>query len=707
MFSVEKKNLLRGLMAGVCLLPMVQQAVYGEEVVAEAMAADQEVVEGETGSVTIYDKVYLDGLTNIVTAYDLAGKVPGGQVILNRSKNNGGDGQKSRGFASNDDGVLINGKRLSGKNNSSQGALGRIPAEQVVRIEIIRGSSPDVKVSSQEAFMNVVLSADATKGSGTWDIGARMSPKSGRTIPMATVSYGSRMGRLEYFVEINQKGFVADPMQEDSLVNSTGVLQKFLHEDGKQWFRRRSFSTNLTYTLANEDQIRLNASYEKRKMRRSWNGDVLLYAPDGSIEVSGNSLQKITLDDPSWEIGGDYGTSISDKLDFKIIALYAKNSFSFGQSEDELITGNVPAFDTDYIFYSNAREAILRPSITWKIAEGRELEFGNEVALNRNSAGLDINALVTVKETRSESFVNYSWKLSDKIHLDSALKYEYSKISQESVDLNRSETFTFLKPSVDLRYDFDKQNQFQFSVRRNVSQLDFNDFASSISNDNIVVAGNENLIPEKSWTFEASFEHRLADDMGQIKLKLGHERISDHIEMIEVFPGVAGTGNIGDATINSAIISTSLKFGFIGLENLVLDGAFEFYDTSTSDAFTGITRMFDGKAKLKGEATLRHDVDNLGLSYGLELAYVGPRKRHSINYMNSFDHLRLYADIFAEYKIFGNMILSARLNNFLNTNESRVQTLYDPSRASGMISSIEHRAQHWRPRLQFGLKSTF
>ena len=707
MFLVGKNNLLRGLMAGVCLLPLVQQAVYGEEAVAEAMEVNQEIVQGDTGSVTIYDKEYLGELTNIVTAYDLAGKVPGGQVILNRSNNNGGDGQKSRGFSSNDDGVLINGKRLSGKSNSSQAALGRIPSEHVVRIEIIRGSSPDVKVSSQEAFMNVVLSDDVSNGGGTWDIGARMAPQSGRTIPMATISYGSQLGNLEYFVEVEQKGFIADPTQLDIITDAAGQLKKRINEAGKQYFRKRAISTNLTYNLPNKDQIRLNASYEKRYMRRRWDGDVSEYLPDGSVAASGNSLEKINLDDPNWEVGGDYGTSLGDKWKVKLIGLYAKNSFEISQREDEFITGEIPEFDTDYTFYSNAREAILRPSLTWDIAEGRQLEFGNEVALNRNSAGLDINDLVTVKETRSESFVNYSWKVSDKIHLDSSLKYEYSKISQESIGLNRSETFKFLKPSVDLRYNIDNQNQFQFSVRRTVSQLDFNDFATSINNDNIIIAGNENLVPEKSWGLEASYERRFADDMGQIKFKFAHERISDHIEMIEVSPNIAGSGNIGDATINSAIVSTSLKFGFIGLENVVLDGTFEFYDTSTTDAFTGEKRTIDGISNINGEASLRHDVDDMGLSYGLEVEYQGQGYRRSIGHVNHLDTTRFFATLFAEYKIFGNMILSAKVNNILDTSGSRVTTYYEPSRASGMISSMQDRTQKWRPRLHFGLKGTF
>ncbi len=707
MFLVGKKKNINLVLAGVCLVPLMQKTLHAEGNTLSGAEIDQEVVVGETGSVTIYDEDYLSELTNIVTAYDLAGKVPGGQVILNRSNKNGGDGQKSRGFASNDDGVLINGKRLSGKNNSSQGALGRIPAENVVRIEIIRGSSPDVKVSSQEAFMNVVLSEDASKGSGTWDVGVRIAPQSGRTVPLATISYGSQVGNLEYFVEVSQKGFVADPTQLDIITNAAGQLEKRINEAGKQYFRTRSISTNLTYNLPNSDQIRLNASYETRYMRRTWDGDVSEYLPDGSVALNGNSLQKINLDDPSWEVGGDYETSLGDKWKVKLIGLYAKNSFEFGQREDELITGEIPVYDTDYTFYSNAREAILRPSLTWDIAEGRQLEFGNEVALNRNSAGLDSNDLVTVKETRSESFVNYSWKVSDKVHLDSAIKYEYSRISQESIGLDRSETFKFLKPSVDLRYDIDNQNQLQFSVRREVSQLNFDDFATSINNDNIVIAGNENLVPEKSWGLELSYERRFADDMGQIKLKLAHERLSDHIEMLEISPGVAGSGNIGDATINSAIVTTSLKFGFIGLENVVLDGTFEFYDTSTTDAFTGEKRSIDGRSNFYGEATLRHDVDDMGLSYGLEVEYQGTRYRRSIGHMNHFDTTKVYATLFAEYKIFGNMIFSFKANNILDTSGSRVTTYYDPSRASGMISSIEGRKQKWRPRLQFGLKSTF
>ena len=64
------------------------------------------------GTVTIYDQEYLANITNAVNALDLAMKIPGGQVILSRSENN------ARGFASNDDGILINGNRLSGKNNN-------------------------------------------------------------------------------------------------------------------------------------------------------------------------------------------------------------------------------------------------------------------------------------------------------------------------------------------------------------------------------------------------------------------------------------------------------------------------------------------------------------------------------------------------------------------------------------------------------------
>ncbi len=668
--------------------------------IVSTSSSDAQTVGANESSVTVYDKEYLSNITNAVTALDLAIKIPGGQVILGRRDN------AARGFTSNDDGILINGKRLSGKNNSSEAALGRISISQVNRIEIIRGASPDIKISSQEAMMNIVLEEDKSSSSATFDIGSRILP-SGRLFPLGAISYSGSKGRLGYFVEVAQSGFITDYNRIDTVTNSNAITESVLTDRGDQYFHDRSISANATYKLANNDQIHFNASLTNSKSKTDWNGNVINYSPGGIFLSSGRAIQNFVTDTPGFEVSGDYIGNFSPNLDYKIVGLYSKSNAKTIQKRDALITESPLIYDSDTVFFSNAKEAILRPSITYKTTRGSELNLGTEIAYNRVEAGLDPNTLVIVQEIRSDSFINYAWQMNSRLRLDSELKYEYSKISQMSITRDRSEAFSYIKPSVDLRYDINPQNQFQFSIRRTISQLDFNDFAASVDKDNIFFGGNQNLVPEKAWGFETSVEHRFMDDQGHVKLSLKHEEISDHIELVEVAPGIAGVGNVGQASRNVATISTSLRFGFIGLENVVLDGSFELFDTNTADPFTGIDRAFNNQRSYSSTGILRHDMKKYGLSYSFQFWYYGPNKVHSIDQLTDVDHDSLYLSLSINYKIFKNMVLIASVDNLVNANEGRIRTLYNPSRASGMISFIESRDQHFDKRFRIRLKGSF
>jgi outer membrane receptor for ferrienterochelin and colicin len=97
-------------------------------------------------------------------------RVPGVQEILNRNRqqrNSGGGASSrgSRGFGSGGDQILIDGKRLAGKSNNIDDTLGRISAEQVERIELIRGASSALDVQSQGLVVNIILKEGASNSS--------------------------------------------------------------------------------------------------------------------------------------------------------------------------------------------------------------------------------------------------------------------------------------------------------------------------------------------------------------------------------------------------------------------------------------------------------------------------------------------------------------------------------------------------------------
>jgi len=709
MTNLNAKRIGAALLTSTMLIP------YSGIVAAQDTDKNQEIQNQEESSTTVYGPEFFATFNNLISALDMVQRVPGGSALLG---NGGGGG--SRGFGSNQDTVLINGKRISGKDNDSRSALGRISVSQVARIEVIRGSSPDVKVSSQSSFVNVVLSEDAKGGSGTWEIGTKIT-KSGRVAPTSTLSYSGKTGRLEYFIEADLGGHVADVDQEDLERDALGTPLTLQKETTDHRWTGKTLSTNLTYNMLNGDQLRLNGVYAKRKWRRAWAGELFDYDPMGALVDGGDSIRYTGGDTPSWEIGGDYETDFNEKLHFKILGLYSSRNSQGFQSEDALITSAEPQVDFDVRYSNKSTEAILRPSVTWKIKDGHSIEIGEEIAINKTNTGLEYyelelgdlvlqdidNATSAIKETRSESFMNYSWKISPKLNLESSLIYEYSRISQDSSGVNTTQSFNYLKPSVDIRYDVNKRDQIQFSVRRSVSQLNFGDFASSVSGDDEVIAGNTSLQPEKTWTAEASYEHRFLKDTGQIKFSIQHHRITDNIAMIEVQPGIAGVGNTGKASRTNYRIEGSLKLTALGMKNVTIEGRATYRDTNEIDAFTGLSRDMNGMEKLQLEMDFRHDINKWGLTYGASFFSAGPETHYDIDEIRFNPHRRTWLDVYVEKKVFGSMVFSIEAVNLFNVDDGRRRELYDAGIAGGVLTGTETRSQLWGSRLQLNLKSTF
>ena len=80
----------------------------------------------------VYDPAYFERYSPR-SALDMLGQVPGFTIT---GGNNG-----ARGLGEATENVVVNGERLSSKSDSAADQLGRIPAGDVIRIEIVSSSS--------------------------------------------------------------------------------------------------------------------------------------------------------------------------------------------------------------------------------------------------------------------------------------------------------------------------------------------------------------------------------------------------------------------------------------------------------------------------------------------------------------------------------------------------------------------------------------
>lgn len=661
----------------------------------------------------VYGQDFFAKYPNAVSALDLIRRIPGTQPILDSGNND------NRGFSSNDDRILINGKRMSGKSNDSESALGRITLDKVLRVEIIRGSSPDVKVSGQEAILNIVLKEGAaTKGSGSWRADARVTkgPEVGFG---GFLSYGSTISKLDYFVSLETIPRQRRFDQSELLFDADGVLLGRLDEITGREHRENKITTNLAYSFNGDTTLRLNGQYKDRTQTLNTRGR--RFDPDsmGGLLFLGPTRRVETFDRPEFEIGGDFETSFGSNWTFKLLALYSREDTTEGQREDRLITNGDPQDDFEIFLGTLSTEMIGRASLTWAASAAHSIEFGSEMAINRLTSLLEFSELqgsvlvpidipgadTKIKETRNESFIIHTWKINDKASLESSIFTEYSKIDQTG-DFVQSRTFFFVKPSFDFRYNFTPENQLQISLRRVVDQLDFGDFASSTSGDDEITAGNSDLRPQWRWDLEASFEHRLKNDGGRIKLTALHQEHRDRIERLEVTPGVPGNGNIGNGTRQEIKLEGSFRMIGLGLPDLVIEPETGYNRTRINDGFTGKVRRFNTWNAYWAMLRMRHDLTKLGLSYGLEAARYGHWNFHDIDEL--VEHpARNRVQIFIEKQIFSAIVLRFDAFELTNADDGRVRTRFDDGIATGIVTNREVRDFREGRRYQISLRGAF
>ncbi len=653
---------------------LISQAIAGEDVHADS-------------SVVTYDKEYFAKF-DPVTLLDMLQRVPGVQAIIDKSKkgSNGGGtnsgGKSERGFGSGGDQILINNKRLSGKANNISDTLARISASTVERVEIIRGASSDLDVQSQGLVVNVVMEEGTSNSSTFWKMGGRYSDGY-KFSPDLLVSHNGSSGNLEYIFGASAKQGEHIEHRLDKDYTPAG---DFFAQSGRKTdnvFKTLKFNSNLTYNMDNGDEFRLNGQFEPAIYDK--------YEPRFTEDLNQpEQLQYWKEDQKSqkWEIGGDYTSKIGSLGVWKTLFIANRDRIDKQSTYDNVFdSGNIPIFRNDQ--YRVKQEKIIRSSLNLNITNKQILEVGVEAAFNKfskkftqesfadNAFTLSSNDDVAVNEKRYEFFANHTYNISSKMVLQSSLVAEFSKISSVTVPLiganiERSKNFKFLKPRVDLRYDLTGNDQIRATVERKVSQLDFQNFVAKydISLDKVRL-GNTGIVPEKSWNYNLTYEHRLPNDAGSIQAEFFYRDISDYIDLVdftEYFDGagnaidradldfISVSGNISKANAYGIKTTGNLRLGFLGLPEALISVDYKWEKNDVIDQFSGIHRPFKWQAEHEATLNFRHDVTKWNMSYGFKGTIKSNSERHEIDEVAHTHTGNLY-EVFAEFKIFNNMKL--------------------------------------------------
>ena len=637
-------------------------------------------------------------------ALDMLRNVPG---FLIRADQNA-----QRGLGQATENVLVNSQRLASKSDDLLTQLSRIPAESVVRIDIVDGATLSIPgLSGQVA--DIITKPDAFSGQFSW----RGEARAHFTRPRYTdgdVSIKGTVGKIEYTAALGNDvggGGYGGPYE---ILNADGSLRET--RDGKlvSEYDAPKISLGLKRTASNGAIANLNASY--RREYEDYTDDEIRTPVAGVARFRDLTGRFRSYD---YEIGGDYQFPLAGAK-LKLIGL---NRFEKGRFSETAVTtqvdGSTPSGGR-YAQVVDAGEVIGRAELSWKWGKA-DWQIAAEGAFNRLDKDASLFDLTSggtfaevpfpqgdggVREDRYEGSISYGRPLTSKLSLQAILGGEHSTISQTG-PLGISRSFFRPKGSMSLAWAPKKGLDISLKVERVVGQLDFNDFLGRVFLDDENQNGsNFELVPEQAWNVDLAFKKDLAK-WGSTNLRLFYRGVSDFVTLIPLPGGGEGRGNIPSAQRYGLEWTSTFKLDPLGFNGAKIDSNVILQRTSLEDPLTGETRQIDNWTTRLVEINLRHDIPGSDWAWGAGIEHVDSQPYYRLNEVGKETEGPIFDFYFVEHKDVFGMTLRFDVINLANARHKVYRTVYTGRRDTSPVDFIENQSRLIGPIFRLGIKGNF
>ncbi|RYZ09984.1 MAG: TonB-dependent receptor [Alphaproteobacteria bacterium] len=645
-----------------------------------------------------------------VTALDMVRQLPGFRID---------EGEDLRGFGATAGNVLIDGRRTSSKDSLSD-ELGRISARDVLRVELIRASAAgDIDVRGYTELANVVMKpASELKVSTTWAATTRwyeqgrIGAQIGGTRAWKTDNFGFRLA---------VQGTSLGEREEVDVTsaNALGVVTSTQSEYYQQQVGELLITGAANWTPTARDTVNANFRILPRLFSNNAAAEVRL--PSGT--KVGDILLEYTEKD-IWYVdaGGDWEHKFSPENAVKLIAVNRTVNWRPQQLLTQAVLGS-PFGQVRDTSDNKAGEHVLRGVWTTRPAQEHTLEFGLEGAYNYREVDRQRQAgaiggpyvpvavpiaTTKVEEERAEASITDVWRVNPALTLEGAINYEVSTISQTG-DANQERDFTYAKPRLVATWTPTAQEQFRLSLSRDISQLDFADFATGLDSiSNTANIGNPNLEPEQIWKASLQWKRQLGE-RGSISVTGFYDDIQDTQDFIAsqlsspaacitIVPTPAAcyrtaVGNVGDGKRWGGRVEATLPLDTIGISNGILKLNVGAQDSEVIDPLTGEKRRISKQQEYDWSIDFRQDVPSMKFAWGGDYASAGAIPEYRHERIEIADPGEGDLDLFIETTaLLGGALVRLTAENVFNQEREVDRRFYLPNRIPpGAFSSTEER----------------
>jgi len=647
------------------------------------------------------------------TALDMVVQIPGFSIS--------GGGDTKRGLGQGGANVLINGKRISGKTSASD-RLSRINVTNVERIEILDGAGLDIPGLSGQ-IANVVYKTTTINGNWEWTPSLRkhLEPN----LLGGEINFSGNTGAFQWSVALKNgafrfgnRGVEFRTLADGTLIETRDEVTRFTND-------APTLATSVSWAPRPDHVFNLNGEMSKT------NFDITEFSGHLAFDARGDNNQtsfKNGEDNFQAEIGADYTfpfgpKSLDGSLKIIGVAKYLDNP-----SRAKLITmnGANKIGETRFSADNKSSETILRSEYSWVDHKAQNWQISLEGAYNRLNANgglqvLDIGSgqfidipltgsIAIISEKRGEVTLAHTRKISSNIDVQTSVGFEYSQISQTGIQ-NLQDGFFRPKGFIQASYKINDNFSVRPRIAREVGQLNFNDFISSVSlRDELSNAGNKGLVPEQIWASEIEFERIFAKG-NIIKARVYVDLISDLVDRIPVGTNGDAVGNIDSARRYGIDIDATLKGEAFGLDGVQLDGTLDLRKSSVDDPLTGQARRLNSDNITFWEIGLRHDIKGTDWAYGGTLSDISKALTFRLDTVSSAAggdiQTKPKLSAFLEHKDILGLKLKAEIVNILDAKDVSDRQLFTNRRDLGQVDILETSRRHFGQTLRLSVSGAF
>jgi outer membrane receptor for ferrienterochelin and colicins len=636
------------------------------------------------------------------SALDMLQRVPGFAI---RSE----DTDRGLGEASGN--VLVNGQRISGKSNDVLSELGRIPAKNVERIEIVDGATLGIQGLTGQ-IANVIVRSTGISGQYGYYPEFRQYYTDPRLTRFDLSASGTR-GAVEYTLGVDNRSSRSGAGGSTYISNAAGERTEYRNEEWHSNYDIPRISGKFGFDGPGGSAGNLNLSYSRL---------IYEYLEDGmrtgTLDAERDRSVRSKEEGDIYEIGGDWELGFGPGR-LKLIAVHNGSSIP---SETDVITTyreDSSVVGDRFTGTGDERESIGRGEYRWKQGAA-DWQISAEAAFNSldNTSQLfsmDADggwteipfpgATTTVEEDRYEVMGSYGRSLTPNIVLKLSAGGEYSKLAAGNGSDPRS--FTRPKGEISTAWKVSPVMDVNVKLARRVGQLNFYDFLASVNlRDDSETSANPDLVPQQSWDLDIEGVRNLGS-LGSTTLKIYGQLIDDIIDYVPIGEDGQAPGNLDRATVYGISSRSTFNLDRIGFRGARVDAFLQYEDSEVEDPLTGEKRPISNNLMRGAELSIRHDIPKSELAWGFGSSYYYSAKEYRLTQVGRQWEGPVWANLYFEHKNILGLTVRASVNNLFAADSMWDRTVYNGWRTGGNIAYVERRDRVIGPIYSLSIRGKF